>query len=256
MRSASVLFTILLCALGFIHGSTQQSPYYPPRSPPPTIPASVYYNGQQPQQQVKTSAYYQVDVRCPEPKGLFPHPYDCTRFLNCDFNVPHVTNCPAALHFNKILKVCDWPHQAGCKLLNPGGGVEDNYREPEDTGPLLDLRLQQQKGSPLPKPPSHPRVQRSDVDVSPKRNQTSEARQGWPWTTGILKPVTNAETRGWPFVQGSLVSSKPTRDSEKIGQQESSDRASSGWPFVGQQQNRSQGVNSGRMGWPFVASQP
>lgn len=119
-----------------------------------------------------------------------------------------------------------------------------------------DLRLQQQKGSPLPKPPSHPRVQRSDVDVSPKRNQTLEARQGWPWTTGILKPVTNAETRGWPFVQGSLVSSKPTRDSEKIGQQESSDRASSGWPFVGQQQNRSQGVNSGRTGWPFVASQP
>ncbi|XP_022257598.1 uncharacterized protein LOC106473456 [Limulus polyphemus] len=50
---------------------------------------------------------------CPEPVGLFPHK-DCTKFIHCDHGVPHIKDCPADLHFNPKLKVCDWPNRAGC----------------------------------------------------------------------------------------------------------------------------------------------
>ncbi|KAG0700419.1 Peritrophin-1 [Chionoecetes opilio] len=38
----------------------------------------------------------------------------CTEWVHCDHNIPYVKDCPAGLHFNAQLKVCDWPASAGC----------------------------------------------------------------------------------------------------------------------------------------------
>lgn len=51
---------------------------------------------------------------CPSYSGLFPHPKACTKWVHCDHFIPYVKDCPAGLHFNPTLKVCDWPYRAGC----------------------------------------------------------------------------------------------------------------------------------------------
>ncbi|KAG0711136.1 putative chitinase 10 [Chionoecetes opilio] len=61
-----------------------------------------------------TPSGHVCDVTCPTPVGLFPHPRECTEWVHCDHNIPYVKDCPAGLHFNAQLKVCDWPASAGC----------------------------------------------------------------------------------------------------------------------------------------------
>ncbi|XP_063611351.1 uncharacterized protein LOC134785035 [Penaeus indicus] len=51
---------------------------------------------------------------CPSYSGLFPHPKACTKWVHCDHYIPYVKDCPAGLHFNPAIKVCDWPDRAGC----------------------------------------------------------------------------------------------------------------------------------------------
>lgn len=54
---------------------------------------------------------------CPEDNSYyhsFPHPTDCTKFYVCDWGTPILKDCPAGLHFNPVLMVCDWPNVAGC----------------------------------------------------------------------------------------------------------------------------------------------
>ncbi|XP_049807612.1 chondroitin proteoglycan-2-like [Schistocerca nitens] len=43
-----------------------------------------------------------------------PHASDCTKFCKCDHGKPVTFDCPAGLHFNPTLEVCDWPYHAGC----------------------------------------------------------------------------------------------------------------------------------------------
>jgi hypothetical protein len=45
---------------------------------------------------------------------LLPHQTDCSKFYSCSNGVPIEMNCPAGLHFNDKLKVCDWPQNANC----------------------------------------------------------------------------------------------------------------------------------------------
>ncbi|RZC36473.1 dentin sialophosphoprotein [Asbolus verrucosus] len=54
---------------------------------------------------------------CPEKDGAnsvyIPHK-DCTKFWQCSNGTPYLFDCPADLHFNPKLNVCDWPDRAGC----------------------------------------------------------------------------------------------------------------------------------------------
>uniref|UniRef100_T1DJ03 Putative salivary mucin n=1 Tax=Psorophora albipes TaxID=869069 RepID=T1DJ03_9DIPT len=57
------------------------------------------------------------DPRCPENPSytvLLPHPTDCGKFLTCVWGKTVEQVCPAGLHWNDRLKVCDWPANAGC----------------------------------------------------------------------------------------------------------------------------------------------
>jgi hypothetical protein len=45
---------------------------------------------------------------------LLPHPTDCSSFFSCSNGNPIELHCPAGLHFNDELKVCDWPQNTNC----------------------------------------------------------------------------------------------------------------------------------------------
>lgn len=46
--------------------------------------------------------------------GLFGHPLDCTKFLNCDHGRTFIQSCGPGTAFNDVFKVCDWPHKVDC----------------------------------------------------------------------------------------------------------------------------------------------
>lgn len=51
---------------------------------------------------------------CKSTFGLFRHPTNCNLFVHCSYSVPFIKECPANLHFNEELMVCDYPYRAGC----------------------------------------------------------------------------------------------------------------------------------------------
>lgn len=55
-----------------------------------------------------------VPESCVEP--LFANPNDCNSYYVCLHGRPKEMPCPITLHWNDRLKVCDWPHNANCKL--------------------------------------------------------------------------------------------------------------------------------------------
>ncbi|XP_053668813.1 mucin-2-like [Anopheles marshallii] len=64
-----------------------------------------------------------IYAACPPWNGptptLLPHPTYCTMFYKCDNGRACEHNCPAGLHFNKALSVCDWPNNACCDPTVP-----------------------------------------------------------------------------------------------------------------------------------------
>ncbi|XP_017778857.1 PREDICTED: probable chitinase 3 [Nicrophorus vespilloides] len=58
------------------------------------------------------------EVKCPTENGPVPvfhrHQTDCTKYYICDWGHPFMMDCPAGLHFNADLNVCDWPANANC----------------------------------------------------------------------------------------------------------------------------------------------
>uniref|UniRef100_A0A6P7FM87 Uncharacterized protein LOC114329323 n=1 Tax=Diabrotica virgifera virgifera TaxID=50390 RepID=A0A6P7FM87_DIAVI len=61
-------------------------------------------------------------VVCPAvdgPDSVYFPLSDCTKFCQCSNGVPYEHNCPAGLHFNPKLNVCDWPQNAGCGGSDP-----------------------------------------------------------------------------------------------------------------------------------------
>lgn len=51
---------------------------------------------------------------CKSTFGLFRHPTNCNLFVHCSNSVAFIKKCPANLHFNEEIMVCDWPYRAGC----------------------------------------------------------------------------------------------------------------------------------------------
>lgn len=46
--------------------------------------------------------------------GLFPHPSDCSKFLQCDRGRTFIMNCFAGTVFDDVAKTCDWPRKTNC----------------------------------------------------------------------------------------------------------------------------------------------
>ncbi|KAJ8714654.1 hypothetical protein PYW07_002879 [Mythimna separata] len=60
---------------------------------------------------------------------LLPHETDCNAFYYCVWGSLVETRCPATLHFNRDIQVCDWPRDAGCPAtLNKHLGSRQQMR--------------------------------------------------------------------------------------------------------------------------------
>lgn len=55
-------------------------------------------------------------LTCPQPSGLFSHPTDCHKFVQCANGIPYEMNCPPTTYFNEQIQVCDHMYNAppGC----------------------------------------------------------------------------------------------------------------------------------------------
>jgi len=58
-----------------------------------------------------------VPLSCPEPNGLFPHPHECSKYLQCDHNSLFTRTCGPGTVFNPLNSVCDWPYNVNCQAV-------------------------------------------------------------------------------------------------------------------------------------------
>lgn len=100
---------------------------------------------------------------CPNAwSGLIPDPESCGRFYQCSNGYPYVFDCPANLHFNPVLLVCDWPENAGCVVTStsppPSSTTEEETTKPPTTeAPPPPSTTEEQTTEPpteTPPPPS------------------------------------------------------------------------------------------------------
>lgn len=62
--------------------------------------------------------------------GIFPHPADCTKFLNCDNGRTFELNCREGLAYNDDFKGCDYPQNVNCGIRsNTGSNFNQNKNE-------------------------------------------------------------------------------------------------------------------------------
>ena len=56
------------------------------------------------------------DITCPVRNGLFPHPTDCDKYVNCfDFR-PYVQQCPETLWFDAATGGCEKADSVACPM--------------------------------------------------------------------------------------------------------------------------------------------
>lgn len=74
----------------------------------------------------------QQSIQCEQgASGLFAHPYDCTKFLNCDHGRTFIQECGPGTMFNDLFKVCDWPHKVDCGDRSVTGETFEESRQEE-----------------------------------------------------------------------------------------------------------------------------
>lgn len=55
------------------------------------------------------------DIDCPKKEGLFPHPHDCSKYVNCfDFR-PYIQSCPYGLWFDETTSGCQTASTVACR---------------------------------------------------------------------------------------------------------------------------------------------
>ncbi|KAJ8312453.1 hypothetical protein KUTeg_009826 [Tegillarca granosa] len=57
------------------------------------------------------------NVTCPQASGMFPHPRDCSKFLNCFQRIPYVQECPPRLVFNPKSEMCEKRTNVNCRVV-------------------------------------------------------------------------------------------------------------------------------------------
>ncbi|KAG1691850.1 Protein obstructor-E [Nymphon striatum] len=55
-----------------------------------------------------------VQNMCPESEGLFPHPTDCSKYINCYKSHATIQQCPNCYVFNGTNNYCDFPENVDC----------------------------------------------------------------------------------------------------------------------------------------------
>ncbi|XP_062135788.1 uncharacterized protein LOC133845355 isoform X3 [Drosophila sulfurigaster albostrigata] len=70
----------------------------------------------------------------PGASGLQPHPYDCTKFLNCANGQTYIQDCGPGTAFSPSLKVCDFKHKVDCGANHYGENSSNGYYQQSVVG--------------------------------------------------------------------------------------------------------------------------
>ncbi|XP_060652584.1 uncharacterized protein LOC132788919 isoform X2 [Drosophila nasuta] len=70
----------------------------------------------------------------PGASGLQPHPYDCTKFLNCANGHTYIQDCGPGTAFSPSLKVCDFKHKVDCGANHYGENSSNGYYQQSVAG--------------------------------------------------------------------------------------------------------------------------
>lgn len=66
-------------------------------------------------QRLRSKRHVTESIQCGHgATGLFSHPLDCSKFLQCDRGKTFIMDCFAGTVFNDVSKVCDWPRKTDC----------------------------------------------------------------------------------------------------------------------------------------------
>lgn len=85
-----------------------------------------------------------------KPSGIYPHPDDCSKFMQCNWGITYVMNCPAGLRFNPQFSVCDWPSNVNCQS-GPAPPSPNRVTPPKPPSPPRNTA---KPPSPARRPPS------------------------------------------------------------------------------------------------------
>ncbi|KAM8710851.1 hypothetical protein ACLKA7_017475 [Drosophila subpalustris] len=78
-----------------------------------------------------------AEISCPPSTlGLYPHPHDCTKFLNCAHGVTSVRDCGPGTAFSATKLICDFSHKVDCgertlgnNAISSHAGTESQFRD-------------------------------------------------------------------------------------------------------------------------------
>lgn len=124
--------------------------------------------------------------------ALAPHAGDCRVFFYCAEGArPACRRCPAGLHFNPQLQVCDWPANVECSTRppRPSRPPRDGYTTFSPTTPEAEasVSVTDSPSSPPPEPSTEPSSSEApsyyyDTTRSPEYfSTTSNSWWGWGW---------------------------------------------------------------------------
>lgn len=68
--------------------------------------------------------------KCPH-EGIFEHPHDCTKFIQCAHSGLFVQSCGPGTMFNPSLLVCDWPKNVNCNNKNVNANIQSEKPKSE-----------------------------------------------------------------------------------------------------------------------------
>lgn len=151
-------------------------------------------------------------VECePGASGLYPHPTDCKKFLNCDNGRTFVQDCGPGTAFNGITKVCDWPQNVDCAA----GGSGDREHSGEGEEPfygegLIDARMM----------PNSPRTSNYKANSYTKRNH--EGQSGTQSAVPLARYEGGGQAYGANTHQGQASNSYATSSSSSSNSYSSS----------------------------------
>ncbi|GBO36925.1 hypothetical protein AVEN_44713-1, partial [Araneus ventricosus] len=87
---------------------------------------------QPPTTETPTTKDGKVNFKCPYVWGFFPHPYDCSKFFACKFDIPILTECPKGFLWDINDRACvEW------RWVNCGDRI-NKYRITTTPRPITD----------------------------------------------------------------------------------------------------------------------
>lgn len=147
----------------------------------------------QPRQYNNRPSYESIENPvCPSGEsGLFPHPFDCTKFLNCANGITHIQDCGPGTAFNPNIKNCDWPQNVDCESRN-----SDQKNEYTGEGTIEARNIEE--------------IFQGSATKNVANNREHRVNDGLTW---------NEETRSWHSTDSrypSQVLEPPTREIRPI----------------------------------------